>query len=419
LTFAICDLPFDLFFRVADLPVPDGAIYQPLRTGKSVFATRLVLPTSHRRIAFRRNLVLTLLLKTRLSIPIPARCQAMATLHSWFHPRIACAATLLCVVIAHPLASLADQAVTLKGRVLTRDGQVISSGVTVSLESEQGGLVGNRPTDAFGNYIFEGLTTGNYHLTVTADRFQVYQQDVGLDFRGQTYTINVYLTPSNKTGVKDAPPLTDQAAPKTARKEFEKGKRALDQNKMPDARRHLERAVAEYPCYARAQDSLAEVDLHDHKLDGAEACFMKAIQCDGTFLDSFSELAELYILQKKFAQSEDILKQGLRLSPQTWLFHYEMGQTHYGLQKYAESVQDYLAAQSLHPEMPAKFHIKLASAFMRTTAYSNALAEFQTYLRLEPNGQYASTAREISDRMLKSGITAAAAAPPTNAATKP
>jgi len=343
----------------------------------------------------------------------------MATTRSSFRVPIACATMLLCLVFARPSANYADQSVTLKGRVLTRDGQVIPSGAEVSVETDEGGSLGKRPTDAFGNYTFEGLKTGKYHLAVTADGFQVYQQDLDLDFRGQTYTVNVYLTPSNKSEVKVAPLLTDEAAPKTARKELEKGKRDLEQNRMADARRHLERAVADYPCYARAQDSLAQVNLHDHRLGDAEACFKKAIQCDGSFLDAFSELAELYIVQKKFAQGEEILNQGLRLSPQAWLFHYEMGQAHYGMQKYPESVQNYLRAQSLHPEMPAKFHIKLASAYMRIGANSNALAEFQTYLRLEPNGQYASPAREVSERMLKAGITAASAPLPSGPATKP
>jgi tetratricopeptide (TPR) repeat protein len=344
----------------------------------------------------------------------------MATPHSSLRALIAGATILLYGALAFPLPSFADQSVTLKGQVLTKDGQVIPSGVTVSLETDQGAMMGSRSADAFGNYVFDGLAHGSYHLTVTADKFQVYQQDVDLAFRQVSYTVNVYLTPSNKTEVKIPPALTDEAAPKTARKEYEKGEHALKENKMPEARRHLENAVADYPCYARAQTSLAEVDLHDGKSEGAEDCFKKAIQCDGSYLDSFSELAQLYIVEKKFVESESILNQGLRLSPQSWLFHYQMGQAHYGMQKYPEAVQDYLLAQSLHPEIPAKFHIKLATAYMRTEAYPKALAEFQIYLRLEPNGQYAPAARETSERMLKGGVTAAAASSPsTPTASKP
>ena len=335
----------------------------------------------------------------------------MAVPHFSLRAMIACAMVLLSVAFAHPLLSLSDQSVTLRGQILTKEGQVIPSGVTVSLESDQGESMGSRSADAFGSFVFDGIHPGSYHLTVTADKFQAYQQDLDLSFRQQSYTVNIYLTPTNKTEVKVPPALTDEAATKTAHKEFEKGERALERNEMPEARRHLERAVAEFPCYARAQVSLAQVDLHDRKTDSAEARFKKAIQCDGSFLDSFSELAQLYIVEKKFVEGESILNQGLRLSPQAWLFRYQMGQAHYGMQKYPEAVQDYIQAQSLHPEMPAKFHIKLATAYLRTEANDKALAEFQIYLRLEPNGQYAAVARETSERMLKNGVTAATSSP--------
>jgi len=337
---------------------------------------------------------------------------------------VAGATILICCqrfVFAQIQPGFNDESVTLRGQVLTKDGQVISSGVRVALETNEGQLAGSRSADAFGNYVFEGLSHGSYHMTVTADNYQDYQQDVDLTFRQASYTVNVYLTPAaGEKTANVAPALTDEAAPKTARKEFAKGEHALGEKKMQDARRHLETAVAEYPCYARAQVALAEVDLHGGKTDTAETRFKKAIQCDGTFLDSFAQLAQLYIEEKKFAEGEGILNQGLRLSPEAWLFRYQLGQVHYGMQKYPEAVQDYLLAQSLHTAMPAKFHIKLATAYMRTAAYDKALTEFQTYLQLEPNGQYAAVARETSARMLGSGVTAATSSSPSApAAPKP
>jgi len=337
----------------------------------------------------------------------------MATSHSSPRAVIACAALLLCVAFAHPSLIRADQSVTLRGQITTKDGQVIPSGVTVSLETAEGGIVGNRPADTSGHYEFEGLPAGRYHMTVTADQFQVYQQDVDLSFRAETYTVNVYLTPLNKTEVKVPPALTDEAAPKSARKEYEKGEHALQEKKLPEARRHLEKAIEEYPCYARAQDSLAQVDLHERNLESAEACYKKAIQCDGSFLDSFSELAQLYIVEKKFSDGQSILDAGLRLSPQAWLFRYQMGMVHHGMQKYPEAVQDYLQAQALHPQMPAEFHVKLGNTYLRTKAYDKALTEFQTYLRLDPKGQFAPGARKMTEMMLKDGITAAATSPPS------
>ncbi len=331
--------------------------------------------------------------------------------HSSLRAMIAGATLLVCTTFTAPSPGLADQSVTLKGQITTKDGQAITSGLTVSLETTGGEMMGNRPADAFGNYTFEGIPAGRYQLTVTSDKFQIFQQSLDLTFRDQTYSVNVILTPNNKSEVKVPPALTDDAAPKAVRKEFEKGEHALEANNLPEARRYLEKAVADYPCYARAQDALAQVDLHERKLDTAEACFKKAIQCDGSFLDSFSELAQLYIVEKKFNESESTLNEGLRLSPKAWLFRYQMGLVHYGMQKYPEAVEDYLQARSLHAEVPAEFHIKLGNAYLKTSAYDKALAEFDTYLRIEPNGKFAPGARKMSDMMHKDGITAATTSP--------
>ena len=76
---------------------------------------------------------------------------------------------------------------------------------------------------------------------------------------------------SSQIASRALPSLTDQAAPKSARKEFKKGSRAWRENEPTEARKHQEKAVEEHPCYARAQAALAEVDLAEHKLESPEA----------------------------------------------------------------------------------------------------------------------------------------------------
>ena len=308
--------------------------------------------------------------------------------------------------------------VTLHGEVRTKDGQVIPFGVTISLETGEGMPAGTQMADSAGNFTFEGLGAGADSLTVTADKFQPYQQSLDLSFRGTSYMVKVFLSPVDKTQVKasDLPARSDQAAPKNARKEFEKGDHSLRAKRLPEARNHLERALSLYPCYARAADALAQVDLAEHKLEAAEANFKKAIQCDNTFLDSVSELAQLYLVEKKLSESETVIHQGLRLSPTTWLFHYQLASVHYEMKKYAEALQDYLAAQSFHAEMPPEFHARIANVYLKTGDYGKALAEMDAYLRLEPNGGYARSARKLSEMMRKDGITEA---PSATASTPP
>lgn len=311
---------------------------------------------------------------------------------------------------------------TVHGQVQTRDGQPLSTAVTVTLEMEDGTPVDSRATDSTGSFEFYALDAGSYILSVRADKFQPYQETLDLT-GGWTvdYSVKIVLTPLDKPVVNLAtlPSLTDQAAPKGARKEFEKGSRAWRENKPKEARYHLEKAVQEYPCYARAQAALAEVDLAERKVESAEAAYKQAIHCDGTYLDAFYQLARLYLRENKPADSATVLLEGLRLSPNSWIFHYELATAQFALGKYLQAVQDFQTAQSLHPDMPTEFHAKLANAYIKTHEYDKALTEMDTYLRLSPQGPYAASAKRSSEALQRRGVVEAAPQASAASAAKP
>ncbi len=331
-----------------------------------------------------------------------------------------CGIALILTALVFPQQTFPEPVVTITGQVQAQNGQPITTGATATLVSSRGGQVGSRPVDARGGFEFDAVPNGMYELTVTADNFQTYHQTIDESYGVPSYyTANVTLTPtaSRKIPAAVLPTLTDEAAPKTARNEFSQGDKALKKQDLRKARLHLEKAVEEYPCYARAHAALAEIDVADQKPDSAEASLKKAIQCDGNFLDSFYVLAQLYITENKFLDSESILRQGLRISPSAWPLLYQMGRTHIGMEKYQEALRDFEEAESIHPDMPAVFHAQFGNAYMATGEYDKALAEFDTYLRLDPNGRFASSARKTSETLRSRGVTAASAqtgAPPVS-----
>jgi tetratricopeptide (TPR) repeat protein len=310
--------------------------------------------------------------------------------------------------------------VTLRGQVETRDGQVIPVGVTAALQTQEGIPLANRPVDSSGNFEFDGLAAGTYILTVKADNFQTFQQTYDFSDGWSFYhSVQIFLVPLDKTKVNlsTLPAMTDQAAPKSARKEFEKGARAWREKNSTEAREHLEKAVAAYSCYARAQSALAEVDIAEHKPGSAETRYKQAIHCDSTYMDAFYQLARLYMTENKPADSEAILREALRLSPRAWLLHYQLGIAQFAMGEYREAAKAFLTAQSLHPDMPAEFHAKLANTYLKTAEYARALAEMDTYLRLSPEGPYAASAKKISEILRRGGV--AEAGPQAGAASPP
>ena len=305
----------------------------------------------------------------------------------------------------------------LSGRVVTDSGQTIRFGVTITLETDSGERVAQTPANSDGRFEINFLRKMRYRLTVTAEGFETWQQEVDLAFGAGQTILRITLTPSNK--VKEstaAATLTDDQAPKSARKEYEKGSRALAARELPEARTHLEKALSEFPCYARAQADLAVVLTERHELQAAEAALRKAMQCDPGFPDAYTQLGQLLNAEKKFTESVDLLQDGLRRSPGTWQLYYQQAIAHYGLKQYSQAEEEYLKVQSLNPNPPADLHVKLADVYLKENAYGKAYAEMQAYLQAEPEGRFASKIKAIMRQMESSG---ALGAPPPKASPPP
>ncbi len=89
------------------------------------------------------------------------------------------------------------------------------------------------------------------------------------------------------------------AAPKDARKAFEKGEEALKKRKPDDARKDFEKAVAVYPHYAAAWCELGKLQMTSDA-EGAHKSFQSAIDADPKFVTPYVELAILEVKAEKW-----------------------------------------------------------------------------------------------------------------------
>lgn len=298
------------------------------------------------------------------------------------------------------------QTVSLEGRIRVEGGQGTPSGVLVRLETSEGQLAAEQPATTSGEFEFSDLSKVTYVVTVTAPGFQTWQQTMDLGRGANKFIVNVMLTPIGKArpSPADLPALTDAKASKKARKEYEKGAHALQARNLSGARTHFERAVAEYPCYARAQTDLALALSSQHELVPAEAALRKAIECDPGFLNAYAELGQLLNAEKKYNDSQTVLQEGLRRSPSSWQFYSELGAAIYGLGHYPEAEAEYLKAQSLSATPLPDVDVKLADVYLKEMNYAKAYAAMQAYLQIEPNGRFAAKIKNIMRQMESSGV---------------
>jgi tetratricopeptide (TPR) repeat protein len=292
----------------------------------------------------------------------------------------------------------------IEGQVRTTDNKPLPLDITVRLEEAVGQPSDQQFVGSNGKFEFRDLTGSTYRLTVTAKGFQTVTQDIDMTY-GVTQRPMVYLVPIiTKTPPPPADTATDLAAPRQARREFEKGARELDGGNLAEARMHLEKAVAADPCYARAQTALGVTLSRQQHWVEAESAFRNSIKCDGGFLDAYLQLAVLLKGRKKYQECAVTLEQGLRQFPNEWRLHYRFANAKEGLGEYETAEQEYLKTQALNAQLPSAFHLQLADFYRNWKKYDKAQAEMETYLRADPNGQFAEATRKMLRELQASGL---------------
>lgn len=294
--------------------------------------------------------------------------------------------------------------VRVEGTIRTDAGQLPGAGVMVRIETEDGELAALGPATSSGGFTFEAVVKKICRLTVTADGFETAEQTIDLTRTANMVEVTVNLVPARKTERPVmAPALSDAKASKNAQKEFEKGDSALNARKLNEAQTHLEKAVGDSPCYARAQTELATVFAEKQKMADAEAVARKARDCDPDFIEAYLQLGMILNTEKKFTEGEAALQEGIRRDPAQWQFYYQLATAHYGQRDFSKAEQDYQRVLSLNPSPPPEFRVKLADVYLKENNYEKAYAQMQEYLKVEPNGRFAQKIKGIMQQMEAAG----------------
>lgn len=302
--------------------------------------------------------------------------------------------------------ALGQQTVRLEGRVRGDAGVTLRSGVKIQIETDEGKLIAEQPANSEGAFHFENLPKVNCRLLVTADGFEPYQESIDLAYGATIFIRNINLRPAGKVkeSLVSAPARSDNLAPKNAKREYVQAARELAAKNLEGAKVHLENAVKEFPCYARAQTDLGTILEAGHDLAGAETALKKARECDPDYIDSYIVLGQMLNSQERFADSERILQEGVRRSPGSWQFYYQLGVAYYGLGQYSKAQTEYQRVLELNPTPAPDFRVKLADLYLKEKAYDKAYSQMEEYLKAEPHGRFAARVKSIMEQMKASGV---------------
>lgn len=308
-----------------------------------------------------------------------------------------------------PLATspAVKKTVILAGQVRTADDHPISTGAIVTLDTVDHVPIATTHADSDGQFEFEIVPGNAVLLQVSAQGYQTFQKRLDeVVFTQYRTVINVILTPVRQSASLEAGPavLTDLKAPKKARDQLDKGVQALLKGMYSEARVHFEKAVAAYPCYARAQTELAIVLIPSRDFTRAESALHTSIQCDPGYQQARLVLGQLLNLQKRFVESEKTLSEAVRLDPGSWEIYYQMGIADFGRGEYARAAEEYEQVLSFNPAPPSSYYVRAANAYLGEKVYDKAYAMMHDYLQADPHGEFAEKIRASIQKMEAEGV---------------
>jgi tetratricopeptide (TPR) repeat protein len=196
---------------------------------------------------------------------------------------------------------------------------------------------------------------------------------------------------------------TTYAAPKDARKAYEKGLEAEKNGKGADARRYFEKAVETYPRHANAWFHLGTLLQKENQKDAARMAYTQATTADSKFLPPYLSLASMAGEAENWTEVLSLTGHILDSDPLNYPDAYFYNSVaNYRLKKIEDAEKSGLKAErlDLRNRFP-QLHLLLAEIFAQKNNYATAISELQTYLRLAPNAKNADQVREHVTKLEK------------------
>ena len=187
---------------------------------------------------------------------------------------------------------------------------------------------------------------------------------------------------------------TTLAAPDKAKSAFAKGRQQAQKGKWAAACDYFRKAIQVYPKYAVAWLELGRAQVKQNNFGEAQQSFQQAATQDSRLLAAYSESARLALQQQQWKELAVSTERLLELSPNAsadaWFLnsaaHFNLGDTHRAENSAARGLN--LDTRHQVPQLEYLYAIILANR----GAYPAAIQHLQTYLRLSPKANDASTA---------------------------
>jgi Tfp pilus assembly protein PilF len=289
-------------------------------------------------------------------------------------------------------------------QVRTSDGSATPRGVLVELEGEDGTPIDQQQTDSTGKcrfgppsgavYIVRAKQPGYLPATYRVDLQNTQTGMAFLELRpipGQAPP----TPPKDATGPSVS--IADLSVPEPARKEYDLGQHSLESHDLDGGITHLKKAIELHDQFPQAYTLLGMAYNEQKKWKDAQGVLEMAIQQDPKAAEAHIQLGTALLQQKDYVGSERALNRGLELNPDAQsspMAHYSLATAYFTGGQWKDAEPHAAKTIAAQPDY-ALAHWLMAQIMLKKGDGQGAINEFQTYLKLDPNGSFAPSVRAV------------------------
>jgi tetratricopeptide (TPR) repeat protein len=286
---------------------------------------------------------------------------------------------------------------SVRGRVFAEDSGGNAT-IKISLASLNGTVGGEKTLGYEGTFVYEGLTSGDYTLTIKQENSATLVRPIRIKTYAspKTLFLEIRLTEDGSATIHEVvKDYTQQNIPgqeetetpvsKKAAREFQKATKESSQGHYDRAVEHLLKAIQDEPNFFEAYNNLGVQYQKLQQWESAIKAFQQALALRNTSVKPYIGLGSVHLTMGQLDLAAESFNSALKVDSNSIYAHLALGQIFFQKQNY-EVAQDHLeTATKLNPAETKKAFLLLAQIQVLRKDYKRANYYLDTMLQYFPN----------------------------------